>query len=511
MAVSLRSDLIHFTTATTMTDPAPAIIPDYSSSSSSAPPLSSSSSTKKRKSKTPFEVYFLATLLGFALISVYVNTTTNVNTTTQQLQQLQQQQRFFSDPRQQKPGDEKGNNNGQERPVLHIHQKIEQAAAMAAAAKSGLRQQQPEAEEVLNTQKQQTTTTTTSSSLAGLDCSAFGGPLTEFSQEMVYWHDIPSDSRHVSPFLRKQQQQEQQQQYLTFEPDAGGFNNIRMAMETVLALAFAMGRTLVLPPENKMYLLGKANNAQRNQFSFAHFFHMEAIHKEHVGLDIITMEEFLQRQALSGYFHSSNVNNANQVVFPPENRTNWNGSPQPIFTWLRTHARNVIWTPEQCMAVFPASPKAHDVEDLLTLHQQMLQQDPKWQDYVGKPVPVNASTMERMKEHAAERREICIYDESLQAAQYIHFPTDHKMNARLLVHSYAFLFFEDWRQDLWMKRFIRDHVRYIDEIQCAAARVVHAIRERAKNNNNSNHTQPNPNGLFDTIHIRRGDFQYSCV
>ena len=220
------------------------------------------------------------------------------------------------------------------------------------------------------------------------------------------------------------------------------------------------------------------------------------------------MDEFLQRQALTGHFRDVNDTTNQAVVFPPENRTNWNGSPQPIFAWLRQHARNVIWTPEECMAVFPASPKAHDVENLLTLHKQMLEQYPNWQDYVGKPVPVNASTMERMKEHAAERREICIYDEALQAAQYIHFPTDHKMNARLLVHSYAFLFFEDWQQDLWMKRFIRDHVRYIDEIQCAAGRVVHALRERAKNNAK----QPpgtNPTGLFDTIHIRRGDFQYS--
>ena len=34
--------------------------------------------------------------------------------------------------------------------------------------------------------------------------------------------------------------------------------------------------------------------------------------------------------------------------------------------------------------------------------------------------------------------------------------------------------------DLWMKRFMRDHVRYVDEIQCAAARVVQAMRQKAK-------------------------------
>ena len=47
----------------------------------------------------------------------------------------------------------------------------------------------------------------------------------------------------------------------------GGWNNIRMAMETVMTMAVAMGRTLVLPPEQHMYLLDKGNS-QRKHFSF---------------------------------------------------------------------------------------------------------------------------------------------------------------------------------------------------------------------------------------------------
>lgn len=51
-----------------------------------------------------------------------------------------------------------------------------------------------------------------------------------------------------------------------------------------------------------------------------------------------------------------------------------------------------------------------------------------------------------------------------------------------------------------MKRFVRDHVRYIDEIQCAAARIVHAVRQRSQ--------QKGMDGIYDSFHIRRGDFQY---
>lgn len=36
-----------------------------------------------------------------------------------------------------------------------------------------------------------------------------------------------------------------------------------MAMETVIGLAFTMCRTLVMPPQKRMYLLGKGEQNQR--------------------------------------------------------------------------------------------------------------------------------------------------------------------------------------------------------------------------------------------------------
>jgi len=89
-----------------------------------------------------------------------------------------------------------------------------------------------------------------------LNCRAFGGPSEEAAQEMVYWQDIPSDSHYVSPF-HPNKDKSRPKQYMTFEPDGGGWNNIRMAMETVVGLAIATGRILVLPPEQRMYLLAQ--------------------------------------------------------------------------------------------------------------------------------------------------------------------------------------------------------------------------------------------------------------
>ena len=232
--------------------------------------------------------------------------------------------------------------------------------------------------------------------LAGLSCERFGGPPDELAQEMVYWEDIPSDAAYRSPFQAKDRVQ-----YLTFEPDEGGWvsfswgqrqqlsarevscfaglfltvtllllpvilqNNIRMAMETVLGMAFAMGRTLVLPPEKEMYLLkqkkGK-HGEQKNTFSFNHFFHMEAIHNEHPGLDIITMEEFLTREALPGNIRSVKTG---QVTYPPDNkRVQWDGRSDisKLFDWLREAHLTVNWNPEECIGVFPASADPKDLQ-----------------------------------------------------------------------------------------------------------------------------------------------------
>lgn len=346
-----------------------------------------------------------------------------------------------------------------------------------------------------------------SSHVAGLNCDKFGGPSLEGAQELVYWEDIPSDAEWVSPFHSKHRNGPTQ--YLTFEPDQGGWNNIRMAMETVLGMAFAMGRTLVLPPHQRMYLLTSKDQGQRNAFSFEHFFHMERIHEEHVGLDIISMKEFLEI-VMEGTFVDPKTQ---KPLFPPGNRTDWDGADEKdqreLKRWLRNNITSTImrWDPEQCLAAFPKTADPGDMDSLKEMHKHIMDTGgmPNYEKYVGKPNPVNASAEDRLKENSAERKELCLYDDRLQNARWVHWPMEHKgdMANRLLVHFYAFLYFQDWRTDLWMKRFIRDHVRYIDEIQCAAARVVQAIRKRVKERGFDND--------FDTLHVRRGDFQYTVT
>eukprot|EP00980_Cylindrotheca_fusiformis_P026788 scaffold17468_cov106-Cylindrotheca_fusiformis.AAC.4 len=349
--------------------------------------------------------------------------------------------------------------------------------------------------------------------VAGLDCAAHGGPSRELAQEMVYWKDLPEDSGYVAPFHDKNQRR-----YLTFEPDGGGWNNIRMSMETVLTIAVATGRVLVLPPSQHMYrksanslIVRKGMNCilTSKGLCFLHwdtslaFSAWENIAEEHPGLEVITTKQFLEQTY--GKVHDKETN---EITYPPLNRTDWDGDTSGTNTqlgpWLRKIAYNADWNPDDCVAAFPKSTSIEDEQLITTIFDELKGENINIEHFVNQPTPVNGTTKDRMAEFIAKRSKLCLYDHKIQQEPILHFAGKRNLaGGRLLVHFYAFLFFQDWKEDLWMKRFVRDHVRYTDEIQCAAARIVAAVREDARR-----HDRDNPNGYFDSFHIRRGDFQY---
>ena len=336
--------------------------------------------------------------------------------------------------------------------------------------------------------------------VSGLNCADHGGPTNpKIIDEMIFWSDIPTNSSYLSPMCDTSAQEK----YLTFEPDQGGWNNIRMAMETALVMSHAMGRTLVLPPEQRMYLIDKMNDGQKATFSFQDFFHLDAISVEHKGFKVITMEDFLKNEGITGGLKDKITK---QVAYPPQNKTTWDGNDRkPLFEYLRQVGNTPEWEPWDCALAIPSSQDEQAVVDLNNTFHSIMdgsygKPKPKLEEFNGNPTPVNASVADRMREMLADRDAVCIYDKPLQDNKLIHLKVH--AGVRLLTHFYAFIFFADWKQDLWSKRFVRDHLRYVDEIVCAAARVVEAVREHARMHNSTNRE-----GIYDAMHVRRGDFR----
>lgn len=325
--------------------------------------------------------------------------------------------------------------------------------------------------------------------VAGLVCDSYGGPLTSAAtNEMVYWRDIPQDTSFQSPFRT----QATEELFFTFEPDEGGWNNIRMAMETAIAMAVAMGRTLVLPPKMHFYLLWNGANQDQNVFDFADFFHLDSVAAEHgnQALKVITLEEFLRRQAMTGQLLDSKTG---LPSFPPGNKTDWRGSVinyqaassgegKVLWEWMRSVTTVLPWSYEQCVATFPSRPGKADADGMDAYLAQLKTRDMAifggdggkswhslWQQrrnsFNSNPAPVNGSATDRLAELLANRRNLCVYTEELQKAKVVHVLGEQRTGYRLLIHFYAYLFFEDWKQDLWIKRFIRDHFRYVKCLQ----------------------------------------------
>ena len=111
---------------------------------------------------------------------------------------------------------------------------------------------------------------------------------------MAYWNSPQGtrDEEFTSPF-KVTTTEPGKRKYITFEPDRGGFNNIRMSMENIFIVAAATGRTLVLPPDQHMYLI----SGSRSNFDDFFPIYSETFQKQ---LNVISSKEFLSIELEKG-------------------------------------------------------------------------------------------------------------------------------------------------------------------------------------------------------------------
>eukprot|EP01065_Artemidia_motanka_P022623 TRINITY_DN2682_c0_g1_i2.p1 TRINITY_DN2682_c0_g1~~TRINITY_DN2682_c0_g1_i2.p1 ORF type:complete len:637 (+),score=179.53 TRINITY_DN2682_c0_g1_i2:82-1992(+) len=268
----------------------------------------------------------------------------------------------------------------------------------------------------------------------------------------VHWKKVAADAAEMAepPFP--------QGGYLSFEPDNGGWNNIRLGLEISVLLAAATGRTLVIPPSKPLYLL---TNSQRHKHNpVTSFYDVDAL-VSGAGLPkVVSAEGFLQAEVRSdrGLFreHSGSV---------PASGTE---DPNAWFQWMRKSADwSMKWVAEQHVIVFPESNTAPPLADDAPGSRRAAR--------VG-----GARTLADVRLLAKHR--------------WVHMPVEKFSEQRYLAQFYAFLVFLNETHERRYNRFARDAMRYKPKILCKAAKIIERL-------------QAEGGGTYSSAHIRRGEFQ----
>eukprot|EP00574_Skeletonema_japonicum_P000644 CAMPEP_0201741772 /NCGR_PEP_ID=MMETSP0593-20130828/46982_1 /ASSEMBLY_ACC=CAM_ASM_000672 /TAXON_ID=267983 /ORGANISM="Skeletonema japonicum, Strain CCMP2506" /LENGTH=594 /DNA_ID=CAMNT_0048236111 /DNA_START=117 /DNA_END=1902 /DNA_ORIENTATION=+ len=325
--------------------------------------------------------------------------------------------------------------------------------------------------------------------------------------DLAYWNDPQGerDVDFVSPFASSDTSETR---YITFEPDRGGWNNIRMALEIVLVFAAAKaghgwnnirmaleivlvfaaatGRTLVLPPNTPFYRLTDQSGKGAKHHGFADFLDLEhpALRNK---VKMISMTDFLEREGGGKMFtlpsgqEGKLIKNAADHCFYIAKS---NHSCEAIYNFLRKEG----FVPElqagrECL-IFD---KEHQAAKAEYNDQELFDLLPEEeQDKISK---------------FCRGRKAVFYGSELDTVPLIHFQGGEKEH-RLLNHFYTFLYFVDDKVDHYYKRFVRDFMHYGDNIFCTAGKIVRALEEEAAKAGGTS---------FSAIHVRRGDFQYKKV
>jgi len=257
-----------------------------------------------------------------------------------------------------------------------------------------------------------------------------------------------------------------EKKFVSFEPWKGGFNNIRMSLEMAAALAIGLNRTLVLPPKYNMYLRGES--------SFQDYFDLDDLKR---GISTVTYEEFRAIANLAKYeaepekIISKDVSNSMHKYFKGvsnipgaaiHNSDYLKGLIGSQIVYCIPHcpetARNVINEQTSCIKSKSERLKESRTGD--------------WYKHV---------------EHKLSGIDAC--DPNIMNSPVIHFP------ANLLGHFYTMVWFQNPLEGQRVKRAIRDHIHFKEEMFVLAERIIKLFGDFQ----------------FSCIHVRRNDFQFKEV
>ncbi len=272
--------------------------------------------------------------------------------------------------------------------------------------------------------------------------------------------------------------------FLTFVPDVGGFNNVRLALENVLVVARATSRTLVLPPPQTWYKLGDKIHALEE-------FLPDLLNSERVS--VITAQQFVEEKLPKTHALQppSNVADVAKGCHPTHKARD---SCFVWYAWLEEHFGRDEVIPDvglTCL-VFGSlktnkcGPKTSSLTTKQQAHNRTLLDGYGLYGAAEGPILHMRSSGQatHFHEQIEANRKGRAKDKSIK-------PMEPARLGRLLAPFYAYVIFPDPSVSNFYKRLIRDVVHFDDRIYKCASLIVRWL------------------GAYSSLHARRGDFQYS--
>eukprot|EP01040_Poterioochromonas_malhamensis_P010025 gene10025-10896_t len=240
------------------------------------------------------------------------------------------------------------------------------------------------------------------------------------------------------------------QRFIVFQPDLGGWNNIRMALEVVILFAKITGRILVMPPDAVLYLLILNKKWGENKSNMDDYFDFSKL-QSNEGLEVMPMKEFLTTIAKNGLLSLPLPDNNVELI------------RKPLWDYLEKACYVRTWSPGKTFIGFNISTIEVDVTSPTTERTS--------QYLIGN---FDAVDPLRIKEFSIKgQRSLVPYDEEFHKQRAIYFP-GHEDN-RLLTHFYSYLFFHTRELDHKSKRYMRDRLRYHEEMFCVASKIINKL------------------------------------
>lgn len=241
----------------------------------------------------------------------------------------------------------------------------------------------------------------------------------------------------------------------------------------------------------RFYLLEKNRNYLENLSTFETFFDLKKLMES---LTLIGMEEFLLNVAKPGLL---------KRPFPTGITTKDLLKPPRTALWQYLESATYV-EPWDTTAQFIGFNHYHNEHNQIVFNETFDIHHPLFKQMEGR-----------------RKRKLRRYDANLHQEIAIYFPGDYRNSHRLLVHYYAYLYWENQHLGRQYRRLVRDRLHYHDLIFCAAGdlvELIHAdaaiVSDKSPPNPRYNHHyitsggDTNIDATYYALHIRRGDFQY---